>query len=103
MNRRAFMKSVLGVFGLGFLPKAKGENVPKTNKKEELAYRVQAAPAVNAWFDKVLQVRNEPKLIPIEEFRSGNLTFRRFHDGWHITGPTEEVEAGVRVRHGARS
>ena len=34
----------------------------------------------------------EIKMIPIEVFRCGCLLFRRFWDGWHITGPTKELE-----------
>lgn len=32
------------------------------------------------------------KMPLIEIFRSGNLLFRRFWDGWHITGPPKELE-----------
>lgn len=29
----------------------------------------------------------------LEVFRCGSLLFRRFSDGWHITGPTKALEA----------
>lgn len=34
----------------------------------------------------------EIKTIPIEVFRYGSLIFRRFWDGWHITGPRKDLE-----------
>ncbi|KKM06457.1 hypothetical protein LCGC14_1743790 [marine sediment metagenome] len=29
----------------------------------------------------------------LEAFRCGSLLFRRFSDGWHITGPAKDLEA----------
>lgn len=32
------------------------------------------------------------RITPIESFRLGSLLFQRLWDGWHITGPSDDLD-----------